>query len=416
MFLQNRNNVLKNMKDNTIAIFYSGKKMFKSGDQSFPLEVNKNFYYLTGINQANVTLMLIKTTKCIETFLFVEQLSSLKKLWDDDNLSTEEIAINADIPNKNIIDIANFNIFLNKKINNNYVNQFEGIYLDLFYSQLEFDCNWALKKAREIKLLYPFLKIYNSAYILLTLRKSKNNQEIHLIKKAIEINNKALMYMLKKIKNCQYEYQTAALYNYYLKNKNTKESFETIAAVGKNALILHYQKNKDILNPNEMLLFDAGVTYKNYSSDITRCYPITGVFNELQKKIYQLVLKTNKKIIEWVKPNYNFKELNKYGKNILSQGMKELGFLKEDENIEQYCYHGLGHHLGLDVHDLKDFDNEIGDNSVITIEPGLYLKQFNIGIRIEDNILVTKNGNINLSSNIPKEIEEIEKLMKNTTN
>ncbi|MGA0448000.1 MAG: aminopeptidase P N-terminal domain-containing protein [Candidatus Phytoplasma pyri] len=416
MFLKNRNNFIGQMKNNTIALFYSGNRVFKSGDQKFSFEVNRNFYYLTGINQENTILLFIKKNNQTQTFLFAAVSDKLTSLWDGEFLSFNEIATIAQIPLSNILNILNLNKFLNQEINfiKNYPQEIlKGIYLDLFCLPTEISINWAFKQCKFLSNLYPFLKIYNSSSILFYLRKQKKPEELENIEKALQINHNALINMIKNIKKCKYEYQTDAYYNYYLEKNQTKKSFDTIAACGKNALILHYNKNNSLLNKNELLLFDAGVQYKKYSSDITRCYPISGTFNSFQKQIYNLVLETNKKIIEWVRPYHTFGEFNTYGKDIMTKGLKKIGLFKENTNINQYCYHNLGHHLGLDLHDLNfSQDDILGENSVVTVEPGLYLPEFNIGIRIEDNILIKNNGAINLSQHIPKEIFEIENLIQ----
>ncbi|WP_334330765.1 aminopeptidase P N-terminal domain-containing protein [Candidatus Phytoplasma prunorum] len=416
MFLQNRNNFIGQMKNNTIALFYSGISLFKNGDQKFSFEVNRNFYYLTGINQENTILLFIKKNNQTQTFLFVSVSDQLNLLWNGEFLSFNEISEISKLPLPNILNILSFDKFLNQKINfiKNYPQEIlKGIYLDLFCLPSEVSINWALKQFKFLSNLYPFLKIYNSSSIMFYLRKQKKPEELENIKKALHINHNALINMIKNIKKCKYEYQIDAHYNYYLEKNKTKKSFDTIAACGKNALILHYNKNNSLLNKNEILLFDAGVQYKKYSSDITRCYPISGTFNSFQKQIYNLVLETNKKIIKWVMPYHTISELNIYGKDIMTKGLKKLGLFKENTNINQYCYHNLGHHLGLDVHDLNfSPDDALGENSVFTVEPGLYLSDFNIGIRIEDNILIKNNGAINLSKHIPKEIFEIENLIQ----
>ncbi|MBS2126344.1 aminopeptidase P N-terminal domain-containing protein ['Fragaria x ananassa' phyllody phytoplasma] len=421
MFLQNRNNFIKKMKPNTLALFYSGKKIIKSADQYFPFAVNHNFYYLTGINQDNVILLIVKTLHSHKTYLFLEASNSYKMLWDGDVLSFADASQISQINIFHLHQIESFSSFLLQTINplrSAVVTSLDSIYFDLSRQNisLEQEVSWPSQYSQKLLSLYPFLKIYNSSPLLSSLRQSKSNYEQEQIKKAIHIHQQALSYLLTKIKLPMYEYQVTALFHYFLENKRTNNAFQTIAASGKNALILHYERNHSQLQSNDLLLLDSGVTYNHYSSDITRCYPVSGVFTSLQKKLYNLVLKANKELIAFVKPEHTFAQLNQHGKAILTQGLKELSLLEDGQSINHYCYHGLAHHLGLDIHDVCNYSDIIGENSIITIEPGLYLKKLNIGIRIEDNLLVTKDGAINLSQKIPKEINEIEVLMKTICN
>ncbi|QBF23909.1 aminopeptidase P family protein ['Catharanthus roseus' aster yellows phytoplasma] len=415
MFLHNRNNFIQKMKPNTAALFYSGKAITKSGDQTFPFEVDHNFYYLTGINQPNTILLLVKTPNLSHTFLFLEENNPSKALWDGDILSFSDAYLISQINLSNLKNILTFETFLFQMINplrGSFVDSLEGFYFDLSKQTLDQKASWALEYCQKMASLYPFLQVYNSSSFLFSLRQTKSVYEQTQIQKALDINHQALNYLSKNLKPGMYEYQIAALFHYFLENNQTQKSFETIAASGKNALILHYNKPNCQLKPNDLLLFDAGVTYNHYSSDITRCYPVSGQFSSLQKDIYNLVLKANKEIIAWVKPHHTFTQLNQYGKDILLQGLKEMSLLKEGETIHQYCYHGLGHHLGLDIHDVCNYTGVIGTNSVITVEPGLYLKDLGIGVRIEDNLLITQEGAVNLSKHIPKEVKDIEALMK----
>ncbi len=155
-----------------------------------------------------------------------------------------------------------------------------------------------------------------------------------------------------------------------------------------------------------------GVSYDNYCSDISRVYPVNGKFTERQKAVYEVVLEANKKTIEWLKPGVTHAEFKDYGKNILIEGAKKLGLIKEDDEITKYYYHGLGHYLGLDVHDVGNYSQVIPEGALITVEPGLYIAEEGIGVRIEDDIIVRKAGSINLSKSIIKEVKDIEAFMK----
>ncbi|MDV3201539.1 MAG: aminopeptidase P N-terminal domain-containing protein [Candidatus Phytoplasma australasiaticum] len=408
MFSNNCNRFFKCINDNSIALFYSGHSHYKSGDQLFPFEVNKNFYYLTGIQQDGSILILIKKSSMQKTFLFIPNINPIHKLWNDDQLNKEQINNISKISCNNIYEMKDFNVWLNKQICE-FKSLSPKVYFDIPYYHKKYYC-WGYEQIYKFLSSWPWIEIANSSPILLNLRKQKNNEEINYIKHAIDIHYHSLIYTFNNLKKCQYEFEISAHFHYFLEMQKAKNAFETIVASGKNALILHYNKNNSKLNDEDICLMDAGVVINNYSSDITRCFPLKHKFTSIQNQIYDLVLNTNKTLINWVKPEHSMQDLNRYGKQILAQGMLKLGFV---EKIENYFYHSISHYLGLDTHDVLGINPEepIGENSVISIEPGLYIEHLNLGIRIEDNIIVKKQGNINLSAKIPKEIAEIESLI-----
>ncbi|MDV3166464.1 MAG: Xaa-Pro aminopeptidase ['Waltheria sp.' little leaf phytoplasma] len=410
MFFKNRKKFFDCITNNSVALFYSDNPQYKSGDQLFPFEVNKNFYYLTGIKQPYIILVFIKTLLIEQNFLFIPDIDPMNKLWNNEQLNKEQIADISKIPFTNIFEIKEFNFWINKKFSELKLLS-PKIYFDISKHYKELKYSWSYEQLYKCLNYWPQIEIANSSQILLKLRQNKNNEEIDSIKNAIDLHHRSLMYLFQNLNKCQYEFEIAANFHYYLGINKAENAFETIVASGKNALILHYHKNHSYLNDNELCLIDAGVKINEYSSDITRCFPIRNKFTPIQYQIYNLVLNVNKELINWVKPKHSMKDLNYYGKQMLSIGMKKLGF---EEKIENYFYHSISHHLGLDIHDLIDIDAEepIGENSIIAIEPGLYINHLNLGIRIEDNIVVKQKGNINLSAKIPKEIEEIESLIK----
>jgi Xaa-Pro aminopeptidase len=411
-YQKNRSLLLSKIKKGSIALFFSNLNDF-SLDLNFAL--NKNFYYLTGIEEDNSVLLIVKD--CYgneEVFLFLKYHDLLKQKWDGESLSFEKASNLSSIPLMNILNIDILNSFLTRLLNtaqNSKYGLIENFYLDLSNTDLNKKFNLSLLRAEWIQKNYPYINIYDSCNFLINMRVIKNEIEIDLIKKAIVFNDKALRAIAKVLKPGMYEYQISAFYHYFLADHDLRPSFNTIIASGKNATILHYNRQKDRIKQNDLVLLDLGVKYNNYASDISFCFPASGKFTSQQKIIYNIVLEANRKIIEWIRPGYTFQEMNKFGKDILKTRLQENGFMKADENIEKYCYHGLGHYLGLDVHDVGNIYEPIKENSVITVEPGLYFEEFNLGVRIEDNILIKKDGNINLTKDVPRKTEDIEFLM-----
>ncbi|CCV64342.1 Xaa-Pro aminopeptidase [Alteracholeplasma palmae J233] len=414
MFKENRNNYLKELKEQSISIFYSGRAQHKSADQKFPFVVNRNFFYLTGIEQQESVVLLIKGNQTTKTLLFIEKQDPLKALWDGETLSFKEAANIAGLEENECLDIATLDTYLAQYLGHtrrSLYGTIENLYFDLERHGLNEPKSISEQEANRIKDLYPHLAIYNGYPIVSELRKVKSEFEVNQIKKAISITKDALEGVMQKLKPGKYEYQVEADYDYTLSYNNVKPSFDTIAAAGKNATVLHYVDNDYKIGDNELILLDLGVSYQNYCSDISRTYPASGKYTEQQKQIYEIVLEANKKTIEWVKAGHTYKEFNDYGRNILIAGMKRLGLIKEDSEINKYYYHSLGHYLGLDVHDVGNTTKVIPAGAILTVEPGLYIAELGIGIRIEDNILITEGKAINLSKDLIKEVSDIEAYM-----
>ena len=410
-----RNTYASKVVEPSLSLFFSGKAPQRSNDQNYLFSVNRNFYYLTGIDQQHVVLLIAKGVNKVDSYLFIEPIDPVKALWDGAGLSFEEAAKVSEIDVKYVKPLDTLNIFVSQLLSTNrraLYGQIETIYLDLERQSDTSSQTPAQIFASYLQKDYPFVNIKTNQMILAEQRMIKDISEIDTIKKAISITDEGLNRIMKHLAPGKTEFGMQAEYNYVLNYHRTTPSFDTIAASGKNATILHYIENKDEIKDNTLLLLDLGVELNHYCSDITRVFPANGTFSERQKAVYEVVLEANKKTIEWLKPGVTLKEFNDYGKSILIEGAKKLGLIKEDLEIEKYYYHSLGHYLGLDVHDVGNYSLPIPEGALITVEPGLYIAEEAIGIRIEDDVLVTKVGAINLSKQIIKEIKDIEAFMK----
>ena len=239
------------------------------------------------------------------------------------------------------------------------------------------------------------------------------NEEVSKIQESIDVTKKALENVMTNIKPGLYEYQAETYFDSSIKwNGQRTTSFRTIAASGKNATVLHYTQNNSLIKDNDLVLFDLGCNTDYYISDISRTYPANGKFTKRQKEIYNIVLNCNKKCIEWLKPGVTWKEYNDYANSLLIEGLKNIGLIKEDSELRKYYWHSIGHSIGLDTHDPSLETFGLQEGMLTTCEPGLYIEEEGIGIRIEDDILITKDGCINLSKDIIKEIDDIESFMK----
>ncbi|AUD65089.1 hypothetical protein BK011_05120 [Tenericutes bacterium MZ-XQ] len=415
MFAQRRDQYFNEVKDLSISFLFSGVAPQKSNDQNYHFSVNRNFFYLTGIKQQNVVLMMVKGNEKTDSFIFIEKIDPVKALWDGAGLTFEEASQQAEVPLEHVKDITELNSYLNGLLSTNrraVYGLMDSVYLDLERQSENSLPTKAHMFADEIKAKYAYVNIKTNQLILAELRTVKDEFEIEQVKKAVEITKTGIERIMSEMKPGLFEYELQAEYNYVLNKNRTTPSFDTIAASGKNATVLHYIDNDSKIPENQLVLFDLGVDYDYYCSDVTRTIPSSGKFTKRQKEVYEVVLEANKKSIEWLRPGVTIKEFNDYGKKILIEGAKKLGLINEDSEINKYYYHSLGHYLGLDVHDVGNYAKPIPEGALITIEPGLYIAEEGIGIRIEDDVVVTKDGAINLTKDIIKEVADIEAFMK----
>lgn len=399
-YLSRRNKLLNEIKNGTIILF-SGSKILKSADEEYPFEVNKNFYYFTGINQPETYLVLSKKKEHIYILPNNEKLAR----WVGYNLTCQEAK---QISNCKKIS-TNRLIFNNlKKI----AKEEKIIYLDLTKSSFHGEINQGQRIKNFLLKENPNLKIKDISKKIYDLRAVKDNDEIEALRKSISITKLALNAVMENIKKLNTEKECQALFEERIASLGlARPSFPTIAAAGKNATTLHYSSNNQSFNTNDLILMDLGACINFYNADITRTYPHNGIFNQEQKEIYELVLKCNKTIINMIKPNLTIKDLQEKTKEILADGLINLGIINNKDELNKYYFHGVSHHLGLDTHDPMNMKTPLKEGNVITVEPGLYIKEMGIGIRIEDDVLVTQNGSECLSKDIIKEVSDIEKYM-----
>ena len=266
--------------------------------------------------------------------------------------------------------------------------------------------------ANTLRVKYPHLKIKNIFHNIAKLRMVKNDREVELIQKAIGITKEGILAMAKNLTPGMKEYEVEAYFDFKIKSLGASaHAFSTICAAGKNATVLHYEDNNQEAKDGDLILFDLGAEYDYYCSDISRTIPVNGKFTDRQKQIYQIVLNAMKEVEKNTKPGLTLADLNNIAKKALAKGCIEIGLIEKEEEIGKYYFHSVGHSLGLDTHDVWIVDSKLEEGAVITNEPGLYIEEEGIGIRLEDDLLVTKDGCINLSKDIPVEIEDIEALM-----
>ena len=412
-YIERREKIYNTIDNNSVVILYAGASVKKSADESYPFEVNRNFYYLTGICEENSVFVAYKQHGVATEFLFIPEQNENIEKWVGKRLSVDDAREISGIDN--VVTLNQFDseldLILSRKRTG--IEELDTLYLDLEPENLLDGFKTTKDVGQALILNYPWLKLKDIYKTIILKRMVKSSAEIVELKEAINKTNIGLKNILKKIRPGLYEYQLSSLFYYSIQDYDFSElSFPTICASGINATTLHYPNPKSFINDNDLVLFDLGARNNFYCADISRTYPASGKFTEKQKQVYEIVLKCNKEIIKAVRPGVTLKELNNLATEILAKGLMEIGIIHNETEVRNYYFHSVSHHLGLDTHDPSDRDLPLVPGNVITDEPGLYIKELGIGIRIEDDILVTEDGSYNLSNSIIKEVDDIEKALK----
>ena len=404
------------MTKGALAVFTANEEMPRNGDQCYPFRQNSDFFYLTGIDREGAYLILYPDHPKPEMreILFIEPYSEMKAIWRGEMLDAKQAKEISGC--ENVMYADSFNDVLKELILSS-----SKIYLNLYeYARFETKVVTIQDRfVKEIKEQYPLHTFDRSAPILNKLRKIKSPEEIEIIKHACDITGKAFLHCMKTVKPGRYEYEMQVEMEYIFKMNNASgHAFHPIVAGGKNACCLHYSKNDSILNDNELLLFDMGCEYMNYASDLSRTIPINGKFTPRQRECYEAVLRVKKEITKLYKVGGTIDKINQTTYQLLEKEMIKLGLFTEEDVKNQdpanplyrkYLMHGMSHHVGLDVHDNLDKYEPFAPGMVLTCEPGLYIREEGIGIRLEDDLLITDGEPINLFGNLAIEINEISK-------
>lgn len=407
-YIKNRSNFLKEMKDNSIAVFFSGTFIRDTCDQFiYPFSVDRNFYYLTGIDRENMILVISKIDNVAGEYLYIPQVDELYEKWNAVFLRKDEAKNKSGISNVQYSE--SFEKDFAKKMF--YDMTVENVYIFSHYSELEEFENLNNSFAKKVRKQYPTVNIINSLSIMTKLRSIKTEEEINEIKSAVDLTNNALNFIMKTLRPGIFEYEIKSHYIHQLTMKNSRSRFRSVIAAGSNALILHYNESNYQTKDGDMVLMDLGATNNWYVSDITRTYPVNGKYTDRQKELYNIVLEAQMVAMNEVKIGSTEDNVNAAIKKFYAKALKSIKLIKDDIDVNKYYFHGSGHSIGLDLHDLRMPRKEIVENSVYTVEPGLYIAEEGLGIRIEENVVVTKKGLINLSEDILKTTNDIENFM-----
>ena len=422
LFIQNRANFAAQLPPKSVAVFTANEAMPRNGDEFYPFRQQSDFFYLTGINEENAFLLIAPDYPIEELreILFIEPYDEVKATWQGEMLDNAQAAELSGV--KTIKGSNAFWQFLNDIALSGYA---DTIFLNSYeYPKYECAVETIQKRfVKQVKERYPMHNYGRTAPILNALRMIKSEDEIEITRQACDVTAKAFRRCLETVKPGMNEYEVQAEIEYIFKKNNASgHAYAPIIAAGKNACCLHYCKNQSQLNDGDLILFDIGCELKNYSSDLSRTIPINGKFTERQRDCYNAVRRVMKEITKLYRPGGTINEINETTYKLMEQEMIKLGlFTAEDVKnqnpdkplYKKYLMHGVSHHIGLDVHDSIDKFKPFEPGMILTCEPGLYIREEGIGIRIENDLLITEGKPVNLFEGLPTEIEEIEAAMKN---
>lgn len=417
--IKNRENFTQQLRPKSVALFNSNDIMPTSADGTMAFIQQTDIFYLSGIDQEESILLLFPDAyeKHNREILFIKETNEEIAIWEGHKLTKEEARKLSGIPS--VYWISQF-----KEIFNTLIVQADNVYLN---------ANEHLRASNEVetrdgrftlwcKKKYPTHQYYRSQPILHHIRPIKSEGEIAQLKKAIGITERGFKRVLNYIKPDVMEYEVEAeLIHEFISNRSRGFAFQPIIASGFNACILHYIENNDRCRDGELVLMDIGAEYGNYNADLTRCVPVSGRFTERQKKVYNAVLRVQREAMSMLRPGNTIPEYHKEVGRIMESELLGLGLLSntdiknqkpEHPAYKKYFMHGTSHHLGLDVHDYGYPQSKMAEGMVFTVEPGIYIREENLGIRLENDVVIRKNGIEDLMVNIPIEADEIEDLMR----
>ena len=418
LYIDNRKNFSKHLKPNSLALFVSNDILPTNGDGSLGFIQNSDLLHLSGVDQEDTILLIFPDAKDgkQKEILFIKETSELIAIWEGAKLTKEQATEVSGIAN-----IMWFHEFektfkaIAFQAECFYLNSNEHTrrYIDMETAEMRFN--------KKIMAQFPLHHVERSAPIMHRIRSIKHPIEIELMQQACDITEKGFRRLLSFTKPGVMEYEVEAeLIHEFVRNRSRGFAYGPIIASGGNACVLHYVENNQPCKDGDVMLLDVAAEYGNYASDMTRCIPVNGKFTKRQRQVYDAVLRVMKGAAAILKPGNTFEKYNSAVGDMMTKELIQLGLITEEDVKNQnpawpaykkYFMHGTSHFIGLDVHDVGFFAEPMAVGMVFTIEPGIYMPEENLGIRLENNYLITANGNDDLMKNIPIEADEIEALM-----
>ena len=405
---EHRKRLYETLPEGSMVLSYAGVPVHTNEDDYYNFEANSQFFYLTGLERENMAFLAVKAGGAVQETLFIEAADPLHERWTGKMPTKEEAAQISGVQNVRYTEEISA-----------AVGRFMGrydigyVYFDLYRCGMKDPDDYNAAMAREFMRLYPAVTLRDLHKACVPLRECKDGDEIALVRQAVGITRQGLERVMKGLKPGMREYQAQADFEYACKRLGAvRFAFNTISASGKNGCMMHYNTNREEIRPGSLLLLDLGAKYGNYCSDITRTYPADGKYTPRQREIYGLVLKANLAVAAAARPGITLKDLNDVAKSVLGEGLVSLGLIQDAQEVGKYYMHSVSHSIGIDCHDAAFVGDVLQPGWIISDEPGLYIDEEEIGIRIEDDLLITASGCEVLSKEIIKDPDEIERFMR----
>lgn len=409
-YRERRKKFFSKMENDSVAILFAGVPVHCSADESYPFEVNRNFYYLTGIDQEGTSLLLVKSDGEEREYLLIAPFDPVKEKWYGKKLTVDEASEKSGI--RNVLLNSALTARVDSVLTGNYSDfgRLSTVYLDMEKGNKVAEDTYPEDYKKSLEVAYQGLKFLDAYPMIAALRKVKSDAEIAEFREAIEATKIGIGAAMARIRPGVREYEVADEFHHVINDVSGYQgtAFPTILASGVHTTCLHYPTPTDLIKNGDLVLMDLGSRHGYYCADVSRTVPASGKFTDLQKTIYEIVLSCNKAVANYAKPGLTIKDLQSFTVEFLASECLAKKLISSKEEIKNYYFHGVSHFIGLDTHDVGSREEPLAPGNVISDEPGLYFKDLKIGVRIEDDLLITENGAEVLTKDIIKEVSEIE--------
>ena len=405
--IENRRKLAANLEDGDLMLFFSGESVRKTADENYPFFTNRNFLYLTGIQQERTALLLQRRHGELSASLFALTPDPAREVWTGRRFPWDELAELSGVTQIEDVDTLD-------RVLDGLLAARPTATLWLCFDALRPERAFDLERqfAAHIASRHPHVAIRNSYPLVCSLRKIKTPGEIDAIRRGMAITAAGIARLMRMAQPGKMEYELEAEFLGELAARGQRRTaFPSIIASGERIFYLHYSSLMGRVAEGELILSDVGAPYDEYCTDISRVFPANGRFSQRQAELYRVAYEANRAVMAQVRPGVPFTMPNRVCREVSFAGLKTLGLLDDFADIGNYVWHGVTHHVGLDTHDVGGYEESMAEGMVFTVDAGIYVREWGIGLRIEDNVCVTADGCENLSAAIPATIEKIEALM-----
>jgi len=406
-YIDNRRRLAAHLAEGDLMLFFSGESVRKTADENYPFFTNRSFLYLTGVRQEQSALLLQHKEGSLSEQLFVLKPDQAQEVWTGRRCTDDELHALSGI--QQIEDITRLN-----RVLDGLLAARPGATLWLCFDALAPERAFDIERelAARLRSRHPHVALKNSYPLVSALRKIKAPGEIAAVRQAMHITAAGIRRLMQLGRPGRMEYELEAAFIAELAaHGQRRTAFPSIISSGERNFYLHYSSLQGQVAEGELILTDVGAAYDEYATDISRVFPASGRFSPRQAQLYQVAYDANRAVMAQVRPGVPFSMPNQVCRQVAFEGLKALGLLDDPAEIGKYVWHGVTHHVGLDTHDVGGYDEPMAENMIFTVDAGIYVRQWGIGLRIEDNVLVTADGCENLSAAIPATIEAVEAAM-----